>query len=96
METGTQLVGFLPGIVPGLAFAVNALTQTGDQIIIQPPVYPPFIQVPSKNGRELIYNPLKVVEGRFEMDLKDLEYKITACENRIAILCNPHNPGGRT
>ena len=88
-------LGFLPGIVPGLAFAVNALTQTGDQIIIQPPVYPPFIQVPSKNGRELIYNPLKVVEGRFEMDLKDLEYKITD-RTRMFILCNPHNPGGRT
>ncbi len=88
-------LGFLPGIVPGLAFAVNALTQTGDQIIIQPPVYPPFIHVPSKNDRELIYNPLKVVEGRFEMDLKDLEYKITD-RTRMFILCNPHNPGGRT
>ena len=88
-------LGFLPGIVPGLAFAVNALTQTGDQIIIQPPVYPPFIQVPSKNGRELIYNPLKVVDGRFEMDLEDLEYKITD-RTRMFILCNPHNPGGRT
>ena len=88
-------LGFLPGIVPGLAFAVNALTQTGDQIIIQPPVYPPFIHVPSKNDRELIYNPLKVVDGRFEMDLEDLEYKITD-RTRMFILCNPHNPGGRT
>lgn len=88
-------LGFLPGIVPGLAFAVNALTQTGDQIIIQPPVYPPFIHVPSKNDRELIYNPLKVVDGRFEIDLEDLEYKITD-RTRMFILCNPHNPGGRT
>ena len=88
-------LGFLPGIVPGLAFAVNALTQTGDQIIIQPPVYPPFIHVPSKNDRELIFNPLKVVDGRFEMDLEDLEYKITD-RTRMFILCNPHNPGGRT
>ena len=88
-------LGFLPGIVPGLAFAVNALTQTGDQIIIQPPVYPPFIHVPSKNDRVLIYNPLKVVDGRFEMDLEDLEYKITD-RTRMFILCNPHNPGGRT
>ena len=88
-------LGFLPGIVPGLAFAVNALTQAGDEIIIQPPVYPPFIHVPSKNDRELIYNPLKVVDGRFEMDLEDLEYKITD-RTRMFILCNPHNPGGRT
>ena len=88
-------LGFLPGIVPGLAFAVNAFTRIGDEIIIQPPVYPPFIHVPSKNGRQLIYNPLKEVNGRFEMDLEDFEQKITD-RTRMFILCNPHNPGGRT
>ncbi len=88
-------LGFLPGIVPGLAFAVKAFTRRGDEIIVQPPVYPPFIHVPSKNGRQLIYNPLKEVNGLFEMDLEDFERKITD-RTRMFILCNPHNPGGRT
>jgi len=87
-------LGFLPGIVPGLAFAVNAFTRVDDEIIIQPPVYPPFINVPSKNGRQLVFNPLKEVDGRFEMDFEDLERKITG-KTRLFILCNPHNPGGR-
>ncbi|VBB43653.1 Cystathionine beta-lyase PatB [uncultured Paludibacter sp.] len=87
-------LGFLPGIVPGLAFAVNAFTQYNDEIIIQPPVYPPFMNVPSKNHRKIVYNPLKVVDGRFEMDFDDLERKITG-RTRLFILCNPHNPGGR-
>ncbi len=89
-----EWVGFLPGIVSGIAFAVDAYTQTSDEIIIQPPVYYPFIQVVQKAKRNLVYNQLKEVDGKFEMDFEDLEQKITA-NTRMFILCNPHNPGGR-
>lgn len=88
-------LGFLPGIVPGLAFAINAFSQPNDEIIVQPPVYPPFINVPNKNNRKVVFNPLKVVNGQFEMDLEDFERKITG-RTRIFLLCNPQNPGGRT
>lgn len=88
-------LGFLPGIVPGLAFAVNAFTQPNDEVIVQPPVYPPFINVPSKNDRKAVFNPLKEVNGRFEMDFDDFERKITG-RTRLFLLCNPQNPGGRT
>ena len=89
-----QWLGFLPGIVPGLAFSVNAFTQPNDDIIVHPPVYPPFLNVPTKNDRKVVYNPLKEINGRFEMDFDDLERKITG-RTRLFILCNPHNPGGR-
>ncbi len=89
-----EYIGFLPGIVPGLAFAVNAYSQVNDEVIIQTPVYPPFTNVPSKNQRKVVYNPLKKVNGQFEMDFEDLERKITG-RTRLFILCNPHNPGGR-
>lgn len=89
-----EWIGFLPGIVSGIAFAVDAYTQTSDEIIIQPPVYYPFIQVVQKAKRNLVYNQLKEVNGKFEMDFEDLEQKITA-NTRMFILCNPHNPGGR-
>lgn len=87
-------LGFLPGIVPGLAFAINAFSQPNDEIIVQPPVYPPFINVPAKNNRKVVFNPLKVVNGQFEMDFDDFERKITG-RTRLFILCNPQNPGGR-
>ena len=90
-----EWMGFLAGIVPGLAHAVNAFTQPGDEVIVQPPVYPPFLHVPEKNGRRVVCNPLREVDGRFEMDFDDLEAKITP-KTQLFILCNPHNPGGRT
>ena len=90
-----EWIGFVPGVVPALAFGINAFSQANDEVIIQPPVYPPFINVPTKNDRKVIYNPLKEVNGRFEMDFEDLEQKITE-NTKLFILCNPHNPGGRT
>lgn len=89
-----QWIGFLPGIVPGLSFAVQSLTLPGDEIIVQPPVYYPFFHVVKNNKRVLINNPLKNINGKYEMDFDDLESKITS-KTKLFILCNPHNPGGR-
>ncbi|MDL2262107.1 pyridoxal phosphate-dependent aminotransferase [Bacteroidales bacterium OttesenSCG-928-I21] len=88
-------VGFISGIVPGVSFAVQIFSEIGDEVIIQPPVYHPFIHIVEKNKRKLIFNPLKKINGLFEMDFDDLKSKITA-KSKILILCNPHNPGGRT
>jgi len=93
-EVKNQWAGFLPGIVSGIAFAIETYSLLGDEVIIQPPVYYPFIHVVKNNGRELVYNQLKEENGRYEMDFADLEQKITS-KTRMFILCNPHNPGGR-
>ena len=93
-EVKRSWIGFLPGIVPGLAFAVQSLTEPGDEVIVQPPVYYPFFFVVNNNKRVLINNPLRTINGKFEMDFEDLESKITP-KTKLFILCNPHNPGGR-
>ena len=93
-ETREEWMGFIPGIVQGLSFAVQIFSEAGDEVIIQPPVYQPFIHCVEKNDRKLVYNPLKIVNGQFEMDFDDLEQKITP-KTKLLILCSPHNPGGR-
>jgi len=93
-ELKRSWIGFLPGIVPGLSFAVQSLTVPGDEVIVQPPVYYPFFHVVTNNNRVVINNPLKETNGRYEMDFDDLESKITS-KTKMFILCNPHNPGGR-
>ncbi|MEA4935100.1 MAG: PatB family C-S lyase [Paludibacter sp.] len=87
-------VGFVPGIVPALAFAVQCFTNPGDEIIVQPPVYYPFFNVIQNNDRKLVYNQLLEKNNKFEMDFEDLEQKIGPA-TKMLILCNPHNPGGR-
>lgn len=70
------------------------LTEKGDEVIIQPPVYPPFFDAVNNHERTLVENPLKYDDGKYTMDLDDLKKKITP-KTKMLILCNPHNPSGR-
>ncbi len=83
-----------PGIVPALNYIVRAFTKPGDPVIVQPPVYHPFYYAIENNGRRVVRNPLRLVGGRFTMDLDDLRTKVDA-PGRVLILCSPHNPTGR-
>ena len=83
---------FVPGIVQGIAFVLQAFTRPGDKVLITTPVYPPFINVPHRTGRVFVSSPLKTANGRFTFDFEDLERKAEGC--KVMILSNPHNPGG--
>ena len=83
------------GVVQGLNAAIRALTRPGDGIVIQPPVYPPFFRTVRENGRTLVESPLRLENGRYEMDFDDLEEKLARPEVTAFILCSPHNPVGR-
>lgn len=87
---------YIPGIVKGIGMVINHLTEKGDKIIIQPPIYHPFRLVPQDNGREVVFNPLKCVDGvHYEMDFDHLEQIIDE-KCKVLILANPHNPIGIT
>lgn len=87
-------ITFTPGVVPALGIIVQSFTNPGDKIIIQQPVYYPFMSVIEKNGREIVNNPLRLENGRYYMDFEDLEKKIDPSVKMI-IISNPHNPVGR-
>jgi cystathionine beta-lyase len=87
-------VTWAPGVVSGLAFAIEAYTKPGDGIILQTPVYPPFYEIIEMSGRHVVKNPLKRENGRFVMDLEGLE-KLIAPTCRTMIFCSPHNPVAR-
>ncbi len=84
-----------PGIVFALANAVRALTEKGDNVIIQPPVYYPFFNVIRNNHRNIIENPLVCKDGKFYIDFEDFEKKIVDNNVKLFILCSPHNPVSR-
>ena len=83
---------FIPGIVAGIAFVLQAMTHPGDGILVTTPVYPPFLTLPKNGQRQLVCSPLKVVDGRFAIDFDDFEWR--ARQSRWLVLSNPHNPGG--
>lgn len=91
-----EWIRFIPGIVKGIGMVINVFTKEDEKVIIQPPVYHPFRLTPEGNGREVVFNPLKMREdGYYEMDFEQLE-KVYDEKCKVFILCNPHNPGGIT
>lgn len=88
-----EWLSYIPGIVKGIAFVLDCFTQPGDKVIIQPPVYHPFRLVPQHMNREVVNNPLKLVDGKYEMDFDHLESVIDD-KCKVFILCSPHNPAG--
>ncbi|WP_292759428.1 MalY/PatB family protein [Methanobacterium sp.] len=102
-EIDPEWVVFTPGVVPALHVAVRSLTHPGDEIVLQEPAYHPFFPVVRNSGCHIASNPLKLVNGRYEMDYSDLESKFQSRKERshgqgrakAIIFCNPHNPVGR-
>ncbi|MDW8802912.1 pyridoxal phosphate-dependent aminotransferase [Clostridium sp. A1-XYC3] len=82
------------GVIPGLVMMMNDFTSPGDKIIIQSPVYNEFFEIVQDHGRELVISPLKLTNGRYEMDYEDFEAKVKTGV-KMFFLCNPHNPVGR-
>jgi cystathionine beta-lyase len=84
-----------PGVVFAIAIAVRALTEPGDAVLIQTPVYYPFARVVRDNGRTVVESPLHYQDHRYTIDFADFEEKILQHHVKLFILCSPHNPVGR-
>ena len=94
-EVAKEDVFFSPGVVPALAFLLQALTSEGDGIIIQRPVYYPFTNKINGNNRKIFNSSLIYENGDYRMDYEDLEKKFADEAVKGMILCSPHNPVGR-
>ncbi|WP_352339433.1 MalY/PatB family protein [Psychrobacter sp. 16-MNA-CIBAN-0192] len=86
---------FSPGVVPSLALMMRVWTERGDAILVNDPIYTPFMSKVRDNGRRLILSPLTEIQGRYYLDLADIEAKIIEHGVKLFLFCNPHNPGGR-
>ncbi|WP_367104811.1 MalY/PatB family protein [uncultured Psychrobacter sp.] len=86
---------FSPGVVPSLALMMQIFTETGDAVLVNDPIYTPFMTKVKQNKRTLVTSALKDINGKYQLDLKDIEAKIIEHKVKLYLLCNPHNPGGR-
>lgn len=96
MKVERNWLAFVPGVVRGIAYALNYFTAPGDKVVIQPPVYHPFRSVTEGNNRIVVENPLIPGDEEFfyRMDLEGLEQIFANEHPKLMILCNPHNPVG--
>jgi cystathionine beta-lyase len=89
-----EWIVFAPGVVPSLFAAAKAFAKEGEGVIVQSPVYFPFFSAVTTNNRKLINNPLREINGRYEIDFEHLE-QCAQQGAKLLMLCTPHNPVGR-
>ena len=94
-EVKPEWIVFTPGVIPGFNIAYQMFTQPGDGIIVQTPIYYPFMDGIRNNGRTMVVNQLKETDGYYTMDFDLLEQQVKDPANKILIMANPHNPTGR-
>ena len=86
---------FLPGVVMGTNLAAHAVGGPGDGVLIQTPVYPPFLSIAPNTGRTPQSMELTRGEnGDYTIDYAAFDAAFTD-RTRLFVLCNPHNPVGR-
>lgn len=94
-EIRKEWISVSPGVVSAICYGINAFTSPGDKVIVQQPVYYPFMRSVLSNGREISNNELIYEEGRYTVDFDDLEERAKDPRAKVLLLCSPHNPVGR-
>ena len=108
-EIDKRWLVFCTGVVPAISTCVRKLTTPAEKVLVQTPVYNIFFNSIHNNGRNILENPLRLVnkaeklttvnngeiEYNYEMDFEDLESKLSDPQTTLMILCNPQNPSGK-
>lgn len=81
-------------VVQAIYFGLSSFAEPGEGVIIQTPIYPPFIGATEVTQRRLVLSPLSIGANGFEIDFDKMRAQIDA-STKILLLCNPHNPSGR-
>lgn len=95
LDIQKENIVFATGVVYAIGTAVELLVKKDEKVIVLPPVYPPFFNVPSSLSKEVVYSPL-IKKEEWEIDYDGLEKMLQADPKiKMLIFCNPHNPVGR-
>jgi cystathionine beta-lyase len=94
-KVNPQEILFLPGVVSGFNLMAHAFTQPGDGVLMQPPVYHPFLIAPN-NAKAVRQNAPLIIDEKqhYSIDF-DLFNTAIDAKTKLFLLCNPHNPVGR-
>lgn len=95
IELNKNHIIYSPSITTTISVLIENFTSESNGIIIQPPVFMEFKDVIRNTKRRIIKNPLKLISNQYQIDFQDLEEKAKLENNKILIICNPHNPVGR-
>jgi aspartate aminotransferase len=92
VEVSSDCVVVTPGAKPVMSFALMALVQPGDEVILPDPGFPIYESMTRFMGATPVPIPLRM-ENEFRLDLDELRALVSP-GTRMLILNSPHNPTG--
>ncbi|MBV9946207.1 MAG: aminotransferase class I/II-fold pyridoxal phosphate-dependent enzyme [Myxococcales bacterium] len=92
-EVAAADVRVVADVVTGIVEVLRVVTEPGDGVVIEPPVYPPFAWNIRALGRRIVEAPLRLGPDGWEPDLDAIE-RAYADGARAHLLCSPQNPTG--
>jgi cystathionine beta-lyase len=95
IELNKHHIIYSPSITTTISVLIENFTTENAGIITQPPVFMEFRDLIRNTNRSIVKNPLKLIDHKYQIDFEDLEEKAKLENNKILIICNPHNPVGR-
>jgi cystathionine beta-lyase len=86
---------YSPSVMYSIKLLVTLLSNPGDGIIIQTPAYDAFYKMIKENKRKIVPNALIYDANSYRIDFEELTRLMAQPENKVLLLCSPHNPTGR-
>ncbi len=93
LKMSSDDMAYAIGVMPSIASMIRCLTDVGDEILIQSPVYHVFYYFIEDNNRKVLENELVYEDGQYWIDFEDLDEKLSKV--KLMMLCNPQNPVGK-
>ncbi len=90
-----EWIMYTPTVIYAVSTLIQMLTKKGEGVVLQTPAYDAFFKVIQDNDRLLVENPLIYEENQYRIDFTNLEEKLARPENKVLLICSPHNPTGR-
>jgi cysteine-S-conjugate beta-lyase len=94
-DPGDFDIAVSPSLGTSIGAALELVTEPGDAVILQPPVFTDFKPLVTRSHRKVARNSLMLDDGRYVMDFESFEALAERPGTTAMILCNPHNPVGR-
>ena len=87
----------VPDVMRGIEVVLKLVSEPGDGVLINTPVYPPFFSFVAAADRRVVESPLaRAAGGAYSIDFEALDRDLGRPDVAVYLLCNPHNPTGLT
>lgn len=96
LDVQRELILPVNGVMPAITAIIRAYLKPGQKVIVQPPVYNRFFEAVQNCNCTVLENNLLNLDSGYSIDFEDLEIKASDPDAKMLLLCNPHNPVGRS